>query len=130
MSTQKDLEQFAIDFIAYWKLPRTREIRKSLEMGIHPLSFVTDKQIEYINKWPALVLPLIDEVLMRTEDEKIISIVAAGLLEDLLNRYPEQFLPEIERRARQNGAFRACLRNVWPSGIPEKVWKQITVLIR
>ena len=128
--TSLEIEQFAKDFIAYCQLPKTREVRKALQTNDHPLSYVTDEQSHYIDYWPHLVLPFIDEVLKRTKDEKIIAYLAAGTLEDLLNKFPEAYIDEIEKRARQNSLFRQCLSGVWPSGISAPIFKRISILTR
>ena len=46
---------------------------------------------------------------------EILSYVAAGPLEDLLNAHGQQFIDEVEILSRRNPKFREALRGVWLS---------------
>jgi len=53
--------------------------------------------------------------------DKVISVLAAGPLEDLLVGHGEKYIDEIETLARQDPSFRNLLRGVWQSRISEEV---------
>ncbi|MEW8333874.1 MAG: DUF6869 domain-containing protein [Candidatus Thiodiazotropha sp.] len=56
--------------------------------------------------------------------EKIIGVLAAGPLEDLIENAGPEVIDKVEILARQNPSFRHLLGGVWESGKPE-VWKRI-----
>jgi hypothetical protein len=60
---------------------------------------------------------------MRPSDE-VISVLAAGPLEDLIESEGDVFIERIETEARKNPAFRQLLGGVWRSGTPE-IWARV-----
>jgi hypothetical protein len=63
-------------------------------------------------------------VLWREPSEKVLGVLAAGPLEDLIQNHGEHFIERIEAEAKTDPAFRALLHGVWESGTPE-VWARI-----
>lgn len=118
------------DWIEYWSIfsdpsKNTRDFRKAVATGEHPLSYVTFKEAEYIKNEPEIAWSLVLELVANAQSEKILALIAAGPLEDLLNRYPEQYIKAIEEQARKNKTFKKCLSGVWESRIPKPIWKRI-----
>jgi hypothetical protein len=64
------------------------------------------------------------DVLSREPPEKVLAILAAGPLEDLIHYHGPLFIDRIEREARMDPAFRDLLRGVWEGGPPE-VWARV-----
>jgi hypothetical protein len=58
-------------------------------------------------------------VLTATDDEYTLANLAAGPLEDLINRHGNEFIDRIEQEARVNAKFRELLCGVWDSAGPE-----------
>ncbi|MET0028322.1 MAG: DUF6869 domain-containing protein [Candidatus Thiodiazotropha sp.] len=63
-------------------------------------------------------------ILKLDPSDKVIAVLAAGPLEDLIENAGQQVIEEIEIQARKNLGFRRLLGGVWESGTPE-VWKRI-----
>ena len=57
--------------------------------------------------------------------DKVVSVLAAGPLEDLLNGYGEKYIDEIEALSRRDPAFRYLLGGVWQSSISDEVWGRV-----
>jgi hypothetical protein len=66
-----------------------------------------------------LVWEFVDEAIDAAESDKVLGSLGAGLLEDLIQGWPEQFVDRIEVRARQSPRFRHALRISW--GWPDSV---------
>jgi hypothetical protein len=64
------------------------------------------------------------EVLARRPSDKVLAVLAAGPLEDLIHRFGSQFIDRIEQQARAHSAFRDLLRGVWESGTRD-VWQRV-----
>jgi hypothetical protein len=63
-------------------------------------------------------------VVRRRPSEKVLGMVAAGLVEDLLDEAGPLFIERIEAEARRDPIFKAMLNGVWESGTPE-VWARV-----
>jgi hypothetical protein len=73
---------------------------------------------------PSLLWNLILCVLSRTKDVSVLSILAAGPLEDLIEDHGGAFIERIEFRAETDADFRDLLHGVWRSSTPE-IWNRI-----
>jgi hypothetical protein len=68
-------------------------------------------------------------VVVATDDEYTLAMLAAGPLEDLISAHGEAFVERIEHMAAADAKFRSVLQGVWRSSRPE-VWQRIEVLRR
>jgi len=68
-------------------------------------------------------------VLKREPSDTVLSVLAAGPLEDLIHYWGQTFIERIEDVARRDAAFRALLGGVWQSSTPE-VWERVTAFRR
>jgi hypothetical protein len=87
-------------------------------------SLVTDK--------PERAWPLICDFIRRIsrEDEDLLAYVAAGPLEDLLVRYPHEFIDRIEALAKADPHFRRAVSGVWGwNAIPADVRQRLDKLL-
>lgn len=64
------------------------------------------------------------QVVARQPPERVVGMLAAGPLEDLIQCWGPQFIERIEQAAWRSADFRALLGGVWESGVPE-VWARI-----
>jgi hypothetical protein len=67
---------------------------------------------------------LILAILERDQSSRVVGMLAAGPLEDLIEYHGPQFIDRIELRARQDPAFRHLLGGVWESSSPQ-VWARV-----
>src|SRR6185312_4425879 len=61
---------------------------------------------------------------------KILAVVAAGMLEDLLKNAGEEYVDRVEVLARDNATFGRMLTGVWPSSIDSEVWERVVRFCR
>lgn len=64
------------------------------------------------------------QVLMRRPTERVLSLLAAGPLEDLIQYWGPNFIERIERAAWESTDFRALLNGVWESSTPD-IWARV-----
>ena len=64
------------------------------------------------------------EVLRRKPSERVLGMLAAGALEDLIESYGPQFVDRIEIQARTDPAFKQLLLGVWEASTPA-VWERV-----
>jgi hypothetical protein len=63
-------------------------------------------------------------VVRRRPSAHVLGMVAAGLVEDLLDEAGPHFIHRIEAEAARDAVFKAMLNGVWASGAPE-VWARV-----
>ena len=65
------------------------------------------------------------KVLEKAPDKKVLSVLAAGPLEELISHVGMTFIVRIEAEARRNPAFRHLLGGVWRHGASEEIWSRV-----
>ncbi len=63
-------------------------------------------------------------VVSRRPSERVLGMLAAGILEDLLDDSGPVFIDRIEEQARLDPVFKRMLGGIWQSGSPE-VWARL-----
>jgi hypothetical protein len=61
----------------------------------------------------------------RNISERVVSVLAAGPLEDLLAKHGAMFIERVEQLARQDEKFNSLLGGVWQSSMSDEVWKRV-----
>jgi hypothetical protein len=61
----------------------------------------------------------------RNISERVISVLAAGPLEDLLARHGSIFIARVEELARQDQKFNFLLGGVWQNTMADEVWMRV-----
>lgn len=64
------------------------------------------------------------EIVGRSPSDKVLGMLAAGPLEDLIENHGPEFIERIERETQINTGFKKLLKGVWRSGTGE-VWERI-----
>jgi len=67
----------------------------------------------------------IREVYKRDLSDKVIAVLAAGPLEDLLGKQGVEFIDRIEELARKDPKFNHLLGGVWQNTMTDEVWQRI-----
>jgi hypothetical protein len=83
-----------------------------------------ENMLELVRHHPDKALVVILEILASTEDEFVLSNLAAGPLEDLLRIHGASVIAEIEQRAKQDCRFSALLWQVYKV-TPDDIWERI-----
>lgn len=84
-----------------------------------------DHQTLLVEEAPERALALIAEIARRTDDPRLIGLLGAGMLEDLLPTEEGPLLDAIEREAEANETFRIALCGAYLSGVGPKVAARI-----
>jgi len=63
-------------------------------------------------------------ILEKNPPDKVMSVLATGPLEDLIDRCGEEVIDNIERLARQNPKFKNLLGGVWECSTPD-IWSRV-----
>ncbi|KFN43016.1 DUF6869 domain-containing protein [Arenimonas oryziterrae] len=63
-------------------------------------------------------------IVARNPSGTVLSVLAAGPLEDLIHYFGPLFVSRIEQQARSDQTFRDLLGGVWESGQPD-IWKRV-----
>ena len=69
--------------------------------------------------WAAIL-----SVLTQDPPAKVLGVLAAGPLEDLIHYFGPEFIERIETESRRNASFRHLLGGVWQSSTPE-IWARV-----
>lgn len=108
--------EIAKEWIQKWSLPEGSTISECVGQPV--LDF------DLAQTQPFLCLSAIIEVLElidSSEPNLLLSLLAAGPLEDLLNENGDAVVDEVDRLARTSPKFRLLLNGVWNSGIKPSV---------
>lgn len=90
----------------------------------HPLWWAIKKFMDLGESNPEACWLAVLGIVQQMPSEKVLSVLAAGPLEDLIDDHGPQFIDRIENEARRNSVFRTMLRNVWKSG-SDDVWDRV-----
>lgn len=89
-----------------------------------------EKLDEFCRTEPEDAWRVIVEIYRRLPDERVISNLAAGPVEDLLVHHGHRTLVWIRRYCADDSGFVELLKMVWKNSISEEVWGGITRLIK
>lgn len=89
-----------------------------------PLFWAVDQFFTFSDENPELCWHAIIEILSRQPCEKVLGMLAAGPLEDLIEFHGPVYIDRIEAAARNDPGFRQLLTGVWESSTPE-IWCRV-----
>ena len=72
--------------------------------------------------------PFILEVYKRDVPDKVIGVLAAGPLEDLLAKRGVDFIDRVEELARKDPKFNYVLGGVWRNAMTDEVWQRVQAI--
>src|SRR5271157_2462613 len=64
-------------------------------------------------------------ILQHDLSDRQMSILAAGIVENLLSEHGEQFIERVEAEAVRNSRFQYLLGGVWKCGMSDGVWTRV-----
>jgi len=67
----------------------------------------------------------INAVLAQHPSDKVVAVLAAGPLEDLLVHHGDEFIDRVEERAREDDAFNLLLGGVWRNSMKLRIWRRV-----
>lgn len=104
-------------FIAHPDAPVSPELDEASDEVLHMPFDAPEKTWRFI-----------EAVIARSSDERILGILAAGPIEDLLSQHGEEFVDRVEVLARRNQKFCSLLQGVWRGTMSDEVWERVQKL--
>jgi hypothetical protein len=112
---------------------RTLLVRAYLEYSATDrpdLFWVTDRLRDLIAHASDDAYEVIRELVRQAPSPYVLSIVAAGPLEDLLSDWGERIIDRLETDARDDPKLMAACAGVWKLYMPDEVWNRLRNLVR
>lgn len=91
----------------------------------HPLWWAIYRFDELQEVDPKACLAAVLRVVEKTKDPEVLSAVAAGPLEDLIDERGPEIIEELEWQARNDPDFKRLLMSVWECG-SDDVWARVS----
>jgi len=123
MNTQNEVEAWVDAYIAAQSSGRPVQVEDPNWWAIERFMEI-DQRDQAEASWIAIL-----RVLARKPSDQVLSVLAAGPLEDLIHYWGPAFIDRIEDAARRDAMFRSLLEGVWQSSTPE-VWNRVTAFRR
>ncbi|MCB1784580.1 MAG: hypothetical protein KDI13_11385 [Alphaproteobacteria bacterium] len=118
----RDIEQLAQSYIKY-ALAKTDEEREAIfDVGMNEIDRI---QFESPDDLWLIIL----KIHALTDDPQVLSLLSAGLLENLLSLFPSQSIDWVEEQARKDPRFKKLLRGVWQNLMSDETWQRVQKLI-
>ncbi|MDB5762941.1 MAG: hypothetical protein JWQ21_1936 [Herminiimonas sp.] len=95
----------------------------------HPLFWAIIRFWDLNDEHPGLCWKAILEIVDRKPSLKVIGMLAAGPLEDLIHHHGHEYIDRIESEAKNNPDFKRLLDGVWESSTPE-IWSRVEAIRR
>ncbi len=119
MITEKQVTEWAKDYIQFQLSIKTEE------NNLEKIDFTPSLRLnnllseDHESCWLVIL-----EIVNLTNSRKVLDVLSAGLIEDLIEDYGELFIDRIESIVKENPKFKLMLENIWHSGSSE-VWERI-----
>lgn len=116
-----DLERLADSWIRYQEAALRQPKGVDHDADFAPVRIVN----ELARNEPRSAIALIKSVLAKVSGEEMLSVLAAGPLEDVLAKHGSEVIDEVEALALQDHRFRELLFGVWRNTIDANTWARI-----
>lgn len=114
-----------IELAKYWielqNLPRDTHEADELMWAAFEVMNLSDHN-------PQKCFDFILEVLSQTDNEWVLTNLAAGPLEDLLSQHPNEGILLVEKEISRNTKLKHILQGVWQNMMPEETWQRLQKL--
>lgn len=90
--------------------------------------WASERIFEMVDNDPEEAWITIDAIRHATNDNKLLALLAAGHLEDLLATHGEKFIDRFENLAKTDEDFRRLLGGVWRHDMPDKLWSRVKAI--
>ena len=111
---------------------RAHLVRAYLEYSAtdrHDLFWASDRLRDLITHAPDDAYEVIRELVRQAPTPYVLSIVAAGPLEDLLSDWGERLVDHLETDARSDPKLMAACAGVWKLFMSDEVWTRLRALV-
>jgi hypothetical protein len=89
------------------------------------MSWAVDCERDLIRDHPDLGLDFVSAVLATDPEDRVIALLAAGPLEDVLAKHGPAIIARVEEEARRSPQFRHLLGGVWQNAMTNEIWKRV-----
>lgn len=118
MTSQPISEDMLSAYIAYALADVDSEIAKQNFWSFDQFCTLVIEQPH--EAWSAIL-----KIVARNQNPRVIRLLAAGPMEELLVHHGREMITEVESLARENPQVASLLGGVWPNKIDGEVWKRI-----
>ena len=87
------------------------------------MDWVLDREAELL--WAFILIAY-----KRNISDRVVSVLAAGPLEDLLAKHGPIYIERVEQLARQDETFNSLLGGVWQNTMSNEVWERVQAVRR
>jgi hypothetical protein len=123
---KQDLDALAQGFIDHVSQPHVWDKDMVLrERDNSNTKWAMDKVLDITYERPHELWDLILEVLRRNPDDYVMSVLAAGPLEDYLVKGGEDAITRVEAQAASDSHFKHLLGGVWRNDMSESTWARV-----
>jgi hypothetical protein len=105
-------------WVAFWRAPEGSPDHDAVAWAFEAFYDVS-------NDSPQLCLDLAEEVLNYEIDDELLSVLAAGPVEEVLAVHGEAIIGAVEAKAASNPKFRHLLGGVWKNAMSDEVWARV-----
>lgn len=124
--TEIELETIAHDFIKENEPPFEYELDQlPLALDESPYSWADDLILSLTVRAPDQLWDIILTILHKDPPMSVLAVLAAGPLEDYLATNNEEFIVNVENRAKEDPKFASLLGGVWQNGMTDETWERV-----
>ncbi|HEY3147563.1 MAG TPA: hypothetical protein VGJ75_14495 [Dongiaceae bacterium] len=113
-----ELNALAEDWLAFWLSPQGSPEREAKREA-------TEREWFIVRDEPDRAWLLILEILRRDHSDRILEVLSAGPLEDLLVKHGDKVIDRVEAEARLNPLFAKLLGGVWRNAMAGHTWDRV-----
>lgn len=113
-----ELSRVASAWIEMWSYEVDDPARDAFE-------WVSDFEYEAEYHNPDLAIDLVLEILKFNPEERLLDILAAGPLEQVLANHGSKIIGRVEFLSESNARFACLLAGVWRNGMTEDIWNRV-----
>ena len=119
-----DKKQIVEDFITYQKSDKlTPEENALFDRSVYILQ-------DLVYEDPETAWELILEIVAATDDEKVLSLLGCGELENLLSYHFDLFIERVEKQSREDKKFAFAMSCVWQLFMTDEQYERLNNLVK
>ncbi|GAA4360084.1 DUF6869 domain-containing protein [Kangiella marina] len=124
--TEIELETIANDFIKYYEEAADTQTANLYNLSqSSPYFWAEELIMDLTFESPDKLWPIILAIFAKKPPQSVIEVLAAGPLEDYLATNNEEFIVNVENRAKEDPKFASLLGGVWQNGMTEETWTRV-----
>ena len=118
--TEDELTRLVDAWIAWWVVDKDSPVREANQWAVDEV----DEWV-YGMSMPERLWEFVRAASEHDMPQRVIAVLAAGPLEDLLANHGPDYMDRVETLARQNPRFNRLLGGVWRNAMTDDVWQRV-----